>query len=220
MTRYPRLFYGFEFHKGHNSCTKTWKYRIDKKQYCCQLCRCVRHFFFLFVITYIFKCVRKAVQTSAIRENRSQAQYKSLSFNEIEPKILAISRVEPHEQRKEDSTYLSPVVSRNECSTSCDFGEIENNLLEATLYSQRPSDETTNVQIDPENTQNEVQVHVYVEITEDNTESWNMDVDLNCKTTEANNTVHRGRCISPREPSGSRADIQRPMGCDLENAMS
>lgn len=127
--------------------------------------------FFLFVITYIFKCVRKAVQTSAIRENRSQAQYKSLSFNEIEPKILAISRVEPHEQRKEDSTYLSPVVSRNECSTSCDFGEIENNLQEAALHSQRPSDETTNVQIDPENTQNEVQVYVYVEITEDNTES-------------------------------------------------
>lgn len=91
------------------------------------------------------------------------------------------------------------------------------------LHSQRPSDETTNVQIDPENTQNEVQVYVYVEITEDNTESWNMDVDLSCKTTEANNIVHRGRCILPREPSGSWADIQRPManmGCDLENAIS
>lgn len=61
--------------------------------------------FSIFVITYIFKCVRKAVQTSGMKENRWQAQYKSLSFNEIEPKRLAHSRVEPHEQRKEDSTY-------------------------------------------------------------------------------------------------------------------
>lgn len=127
--------------------------------------------FFLFVLTYIFKCVRKAVQTSAISENRSQAQYKSLSFNEIEPKSLANLRVEPHEQRKEDSPYLSPVVSRNECSSSCDFGEIENNLQEATLNSQRSSDETTNEQTDPENTQNKVQAHVYVEITDDSIKS-------------------------------------------------
>lgn len=128
--------------------------------------------FFLLVITYIVKCVRKAVQTSGIRDNGLQTQYKSLSFNEIEPKRLAHSRAEPQEQRKSDSAYLSPVVSGNECCISCGFGEKENNFQElATVHSQRLSDETTNIQIDPENNQNEVQVHVYVEITDENIES-------------------------------------------------
>lgn len=80
-------------------------------------------------------------------------QCKSLSFHEIEPNRLAHSRAEP---RKTYSAYLSPVVSGNECSIACGFGENENNFQKAAVHSQRLSDETTNIiQIDPENTQTE-----------------------------------------------------------------
>lgn len=45
-------------------------------------------FFAIFVFTFIyFKCFRKTTNTSVLRETDWQAQYKSLSFDAVEPQI-------------------------------------------------------------------------------------------------------------------------------------
>lgn len=95
--------------------------------------------------------------------NEWQAQYKSLRFDAVEPKITI--QPEPHGHVNPDSAYLSPVFSQNERNEL--HGLVENRSRhenedisqETPLHEQR---------IVPIVMQDNVHDHVYIEITEDN----------------------------------------------------
>lgn len=129
-------------------------------------------FFAIFVLTYIyFKCFRKTTAASdRVRENEWQAQYKSLNFDEMEPQMPLHS--ETQEMVNTDFTYLNtPVLSVNDNQESRGTGEIErrneNEILPEThLQEQRvSSQETTSRQNESTITHDDVQEHVYVEIS-------------------------------------------------------
>lgn len=145
-------------------------------------------FFVIFVCTYIyFKCFRKTPIHAGgkVRENEWQAQYKSLSFEAVEPQIPL--HPEPQECVNTDFTYLTPVFSRSETREShhtCE-NEIrnENEILRGTRLNEYRvnSPETTSKEYEPDITHDGVQQHVYSEITEKKTESSNSDADPEMK---------------------------------------
>lgn len=104
--------------------------------------------------------------------NEWQAQYKSLRFDAVEPEITI--HQEPHRHVNPDSAYLSPVFSQNERNEL--HGLVENRSRheneeisqETPLHEQR---------ILPIVMQDNVPDHVYIEITEDNVEKSNFDVE-------------------------------------------
>lgn len=134
-------------------------------------------FFAIFVFTYIyFKCFRKTTNSGGVRETDWQAQYKSLRFDSVEPQIPF--HPEPQRRMNTDFTYLTPVFSRNnESRESRHTGETEirnereflpeTHLQEQTVSSQ----ETKSRQNEPNITHDDVQEHVYIEITEEKAES-------------------------------------------------
>lgn len=138
--------------------------------------------FALFVFTYIyFKCFRKTTNASGVeRETELQAQYKSLRFDTVEPQLIPL-HPEPQGRVNTDFTYLTPVFSRNGSGESRRTGEItnENEILPEThLQEQRVcNQETTSRQDEPNSTHDDVQEHVYIEITEEKTRSSNLVAD-------------------------------------------
>lgn len=134
-------------------------------------------FFAIFVLTYTyFKCFRKTTSASSrVRENERQAQYKSLRFDAVEPQIPL------HPERQElintDFTYLTPVFSRTDIQESWGTGENETindneTIPETHIQEHRvSSEETIGRQNEPNIAHNDVQEHVYIEITEEKTES-------------------------------------------------
>lgn len=138
--------------------------------------------FAIFVFTYIyFKCFRKATNSSnGLRETEWQAQYKSLSFDAMEPQLIPFN---PGQQGRvnTDFTYLTPVFSGNESRESHRTGENEItnkneilpkiNLQEQSVCNQ----ESTSRQDEPNSTHDDVQEHVYIEITEEKNESSILD---------------------------------------------
>lgn len=141
--------------------------------------------FAIFVFTYIyFKCFRKATNASdGVRETEWQAQYKSLSFDAVEPQLIPLH---PEQQGRvnTDFTYLTPVVSRNESQESFRNGKNdrknENEIIPNThLQEQRIiSLETISKQNEPNTAHEDVQEHVYIEITEEKIESSKLDANL------------------------------------------
>lgn len=142
-------------------------------------------FFAIFVITYIyFKCFRKTTSASVrVRENDWEAQYKYLSFDAVEPQLIPLH---PEQQGRvnTDFTYLTPVVSRNESQESFRNGKNdrknENEIIPNThLQEQRIiSLETISKQNEPNTAHEDVQEHVYIEITEEKIESSKLDANL------------------------------------------
>lgn len=128
--------------------------------------------FAIFVFTYIyFKCFRKATNASdGVRETEWQAQYKSLRFNAVEPQLITLH---PEQQGRvnTDFTYLTPVFSGNESRELRRTGENEirkeNEVLpEIHLQEQRVYNQnSTSRQDEPNRTHDDVQEHVYIEIT-------------------------------------------------------
>lgn len=139
-------------------------------------------FFAIFVLTYIyFKCFRKTTNASGgVRENECQAQYKSLSFGAVESQLIPLN---PGQQGRvnTDFTYLTPVFSGNESRESRRTGENElrneNEILPEThLQEQRVCNQkSTSRQDEPNSTHDDVQEHVYIEITEEKIESSILD---------------------------------------------
>lgn len=138
--------------------------------------------FAIFVFTYMyFKCFRKATNASdGVRETEWQAQYKSLSFDAIEPQLIPLN---PGQQGRvnTDFTYLTPVFSGNESRESRRTGENElrneNELLPVTHLQEQGvcNQKSTSRQDEPNSTHDDVQEHVYIEITEEKIESSILD---------------------------------------------
>lgn len=134
--------------------------------------------FVIFVFTYMyFKCFRKTNNASGgVKENEWQAQYKSLSFDAMEPQLIPLN---PGQQGRvnADFTYLTPVFSGNESREARHTGEIRNEneiIPESHLQEQRVCNQkSTSRQDDPNSTNmhDDVQEHVYIEITEEKIES-------------------------------------------------
>lgn len=152
--------------------------------------------FAIFVFTYMyFKCFRKTNNASGgVKENEWQAQYKSLSFDAVEPQLIPLN---PGQQGRvnTDFTYLTPVFSGNESRESRHISENdrrkENETIPEThLQEQRvSSQETISRQNEPCIGHDDVQEHVYIEITEEKTESSKLNADPeneNQKTTYTN----------------------------------
>lgn len=135
-------------------------------------------FFAIFVLTYCyFKCFRITTNASGeVRENKWQAQYKSLSFDAEEPQLNP-SHPEPQELVDSDFTYLTPVFSRNESRNSYCLGkndrEHENEILPVSHLQEHriSSQETAGKQNNPILIRDDIQDHVYIEITDDDTNS-------------------------------------------------
>lgn len=140
--------------------------------------------FAVFVFTYIyFKCFRKTSNASGgVSETEWQAQYKSLRFDVVEPQLIQLNP-EPQRRVNTDFTYLTPVFSRNESRESRRTGENdrrnENEIIPEThLQEQRVSSrETISRQNEPNIAHGDGQEHVYIEITEEKTESSKLDAD-------------------------------------------
>lgn len=130
-------------------------------------------FFSVFVISYIYlKCFRKKAIASVINASESQAQYKSLNVDLVEPE----NTVQPaHPRRMEmDSAYLLPVFSRNEVSDFEIKLESDKPILDTNVHS---SEITNRHELD--SMTDNVHDHVYIEITKDNTGISNTVVE-NC----------------------------------------
>lgn len=140
--------------------------------------------FAIFVFTYIyFKCFWKTTNASGgVRENEWQAQYKSLSFNAVEPHPIPL-HPEPQGRVNTDSTYLTPVFSGNESRESRRTGENEirneNEILPKIHLQEEKvcNQESTSRQDEPYSTYDDIQEHMYIEITEETTESTNLVAD-------------------------------------------
>lgn len=136
-------------------------------------------FFAFFVLTYFyFKCFRKTPNTIGFKNNEWKANYKSLKFETVEPQIPL--DFEP--QEGVNTEYLTPVLSFNTSVESCEYGanEMTNEkkiFSDAKVHGQRVSQETSNNQNEPNLTQNDVQDHVYIEITDEKIESAKCDED-------------------------------------------
>lgn len=154
-------------------------------------------FFAIFVLTYIYlKCVRKTTYGSdrRVKENELQIHYKALSFDAVE----SHSQVRQEQQGRvdEDCTYLTPVLSRNESH----FGENEirneNEILPTTqLQEQRVSSQENRSRQNEQSITHD-DAHVYIEITEEQTERSELDVVPDKEKQDNINTIHSQRvCI-------------------------
>uniref|UniRef100_A0A8W8JDA5 TNFR-Cys domain-containing protein n=1 Tax=Magallana gigas TaxID=29159 RepID=A0A8W8JDA5_MAGGI len=120
--------------------------------------------------------------SDGVRETEWQAQYKSLSFDAVEPQLVPLH---PEQQGRvnTDFTYLTPVFSGNESRESHRTVENEirneNEILpKINLREQRVcNQESTSRQDESNSTHDDVQEHVYIEITEEKTESSNLVAD-------------------------------------------
>lgn len=153
-------------------------------------------FFSVFVIAYIYlKCVRKALIAKRSKDSDLQVQYRSLSLDTRQPMRSAYE--EPREQLMADSTFLSPVFSRNEGNEISSF-----QINGMKIGNSDCSRETTggghslsHVITYTENETNssfklgERTFHVYTEIAENSTESSNeiVSVGYDCKPHVSSN---------------------------------
>lgn len=110
-----------------------------------------------------------------MKDNEWQAQYKSLSFDAVDPGITLYP--EPQQRVNTDFTYLTPVLSNNVEPQGSEENkrrhENEVILQETSLHTK--SNEPPRRQNESNITQENVQEHVYVEITEENIEKSNLN---------------------------------------------
>lgn len=124
-----------------------------------------------------FKCFRKAAQTIHIHENKAPGQYKSLKFDPVEHHNLVHPGSHSRLTTNADSIYLSPVFSRNESNGQRRSSENEirsqndDIIQETKLHGQEIGLETLKIQNKQSLSEEDVQVNVYIEITEDSIES-------------------------------------------------
>lgn len=106
-----------------------------------------------------------------------QAQYKPLMFETEVPQIP----LHPGPQEIVNAEYLTPVFSFNDCRESRGYGA--NERENENDNGQRDSLETSSIQNEPYIAHTDVQEHVYIEITEDNTKSSKLYADPYNKAT-------------------------------------
>lgn len=126
-------------------------------------------FFAMFVLSYIYKCFHKTTYAGGRKENEWQAHYKSLNSNAVEAEGTV--HIEPQGLDNTECTYLTPVFICHNSSETRRLGENKgpdnNEILQDTKpYGHQNLEETqkhnkTNV------TQQNVQEHVYIEITDE-----------------------------------------------------
>lgn len=107
--------------------------------------------------------------------NEWQAQYKSLSFDAVDPEITVYP--EPQGRINTDFTYLTPVFSSSiEPQGSEENKRRQENevILQETSF-HRNSHETTGRQNESNITRENVLEHVYIEITEENIDKSNLN---------------------------------------------
>lgn len=124
-----------------------------------------------------FKCFRKAAQTIHIQENKAPGLYKSLNFDPVKHHNSVHPGSHSRLTTNADSIYLSPVFSRKESSGQRRSKENEmrsqNDDIrqETTLHGQENGLETLKIQNKQSLSEEDVQVNVYIEVTEDSIES-------------------------------------------------
>lgn len=142
-------------------------------------------FFSVFVIAYIYlKCFRKGLNAGSNKNTEWQVKYRSLSLDTRQP--MGAAYVEPQEEMiVTDSTYLSPVFSRNGGNeiSSNDSNDVSR---ETTGGGHVPaySEDETNISLELE----QRTYYVYTEITENGTESSNVSIGCDCKHHVSSNT--------------------------------
>lgn len=99
-----------------------------------------------------------------------------MSVDAEEPQLIPL-HLEPQGRVNTDFTYLTPVFRRNENQESRRTGENDRRLIPKThLVEQRVStQETIRKQNEPNIAHGDGQEHVYIEITEEKTESSKLD---------------------------------------------
>lgn len=152
-------------------------------------------FFSVFVIAYIYlKCVRKALIAKRSKDSDLQVQYRSLSLDTRQPMRLAYE--EPREQLMADSTFLSPVFSRNEGNEISSF-QINGMKIGNSDCSRETTGGGHSLSQVPTYIENETKssleleqqtCHDYTEIAENGTESSNVSVGYGCKSHVSSNT--------------------------------
>lgn len=132
-------------------------------------------FFAICVLTYVyFKCCPKRSYGIGIEENKLQTRYNSLHFVAEEPEPTL--NVQAQDQDNKDSTYLTPVYSSNESNntrlSSETIARNENEAISSQnqLFGHQARQETPCTQNIPDVNRNDVQEHIYIEISEDNQE--------------------------------------------------
>lgn len=134
-------------------------------------------FFASCVLTYIyFKCCPKRRNYgSGMEENKLQTRYNSLNFVAEEPEATLNVEAQDQEDNK-DFTYLTPVYNSNESTksgiSSEDIARNENEAIssENQLIGKQTRRKASNRQNLPNFTKEDVQEHIYIEISEDNQE--------------------------------------------------
>lgn len=134
-------------------------------------------FFAICVLTYVyFKCCPKRRNDgSGIEENKLQTRYNSLNFVVEEPEATINVEGQDQENNK-DSTYLTPVFNSNESpKSSISTEHIARNKNEAILSeNQKIGKQFCRKAANRQNihnfTKEDVQEHIYIEISEDNQE--------------------------------------------------
>lgn len=152
-------------------------------------------FFSIFVIIYIYlKCFRKELNAKSNKNTEWRTKYRSLSLDTRQP--LGAAYVEPQELIVTDSTYLSPVFSRNGgneiSSLQINHMRIDSNdvLGETTGGGHNLSRIPTSIENETNSSLELEQrtYHVYTEIAENGTESSNVSVGCDCKHHVSSNT--------------------------------
>ena len=126
-------------------------------------------FFSIFVIAYIYKCFRKNAIDSGIKNAEVQAHYKSLDFEAVqqEPAGQQIN-LEQRGRFISDSSYLSPIFVRNESLSEQDENRrVDHEVLPESVLNRQGNLNPETKAIPP---QDDFPEHVYIEVTEDDSE--------------------------------------------------
>lgn len=153
-------------------------------------------FFSVFVIAYIYlKCFRRELNAKSNKNTDWQAKYRSLSLDTRQP--LGTAYEEPQEQLiVTDSTYLSPVFSRNGGNEISRL-QINDMRIDSNDVSRETMGSGHSLSHVPTYIENEANssleldqrtYHIYTEIAENGTESSNVSVVHNCKSHVSSNT--------------------------------
>lgn len=152
-------------------------------------------FFSVFVIAYIYlKCFRKELNAKKNKNTEWQVKYRSLSLDTRQP--LGTAYEEPQEQLiVRDSTYLSPVFSRNVGNTISSL-QINDMRIDSNDVSGETTGGEHSLRHVPTKTENETNsslkleertFDVYTEIAENIPEISNVSASYDCKPQVTSN---------------------------------
>lgn len=145
-------------------------------------------FFSVFVIAFIYlKCFRKELNAKKNKNTEWHVKYRSLSLDTRQP--LGTAYDEPQELIERDSTYLSPVFSRN-VGNKISSLQINDMSIDSNDVSSETTEGEHSLSHVPTYTENETNsslkleeqtFDVYTEIAENIPEISNVSVSYDCK---------------------------------------